>query len=68
MSVVKKTTRKVAPEKTPRGGKSQKAMKGDTYTCNVCGLVVSVDTVCECIDACNILCCEKPMKLKKKRA
>jgi len=39
--------------------------KGSRYTCNVCGMVVSVDTTCGCVDACDLICCEKPMKLKK---
>jgi hypothetical protein len=32
----------------------------------VCGMVVSVDTACGCVDTCDLICCEKPMKLKKK--
>jgi hypothetical protein len=40
--------------------------KGDVYKCSVCGLAVSVDEVCGCIDACDIICCEKQMKSKKK--
>jgi len=39
--------------------------KGDAYKCSVCGLVVTVDEVCGCIDACDIICCEKAMKPKK---
>lgn len=38
---------------------------GSKYTCSVCGMVVSVDTACGCVDACDLICCEKPMKLKK---
>jgi hypothetical protein len=45
---------------------SKKAVKkGDVYKCNVCGISVVVDEVCGCVDACDIVCCEKPMKLKK---
>jgi len=54
--VQKKTTKKVSK----RGVK-----KGDAYKCTVCGLVVSVDEVCGCVETCDILCCEKPMKPKK---
>ena len=39
--------------------------KGTKYSCSVCGMVVSVDTVCGCIDACDLICCTKPMKVKK---
>jgi hypothetical protein len=28
-------------------------------------MVVSVDTVCGCVEACDLICCEKQMKLKK---
>src|SRR4030043_348138 len=40
--------------------------KGDVYKCGVSGLAVTVDEVCGCIDYCDIICCEKPMKLKKR--
>jgi hypothetical protein len=40
--------------------------KGDVYKCSVCGIAVRVDEVCGCIDACDIICCERQMKPKKK--
>ena len=40
--------------------------KGDIYQCSVCGLVVTVDEACGCVDACDIVCCEKQMKPKKR--
>jgi rubrerythrin len=40
--------------------------KGDVYKCSVCGLAVTVDEVCGCVDACDIICCEKPMRAKKR--
>jgi hypothetical protein len=40
--------------------------KGEKYQCGVCGLAVTVDEICGCIDTCDIICCEKPMKAKKK--
>ncbi len=40
--------------------------KGDMYQCGVCGLVVTVDEACGCVDACDIVCCEKQMKPKKR--
>jgi hypothetical protein len=39
--------------------------KGDVYQCSVCGLAVTVDEVCGCADACDIICCKKQMKPKK---
>ena len=44
------------------------AKKGDAYKCSVCGLGIRVDEVCGCIDTCDIICCEKPMRPKKKAA
>lgn len=59
---VKKTTKKVAKV-------SKKSVKkGDAYTCGVCGLAVTVDEVCGCVDTCDIICCERQMKPKRARA
>jgi hypothetical protein len=38
--------------------------KGESYVCGVCGLAVSVDEVCGCVDVCDIICCGKPMKMR----
>ena len=46
--------------------KAVKSKKGSRYSCNVCGLVVTVDTLCGCVDACDIVCCGEGMKAKKK--
>lgn len=43
----------------------KKMTKGSSYACEVCGLVVSVDEVCDCVDVCDIICCGKPMKERK---
>jgi hypothetical protein len=53
--------KKVAKKVSKKGVK-----KGDAYQCTVCGLAVTVDEVCGCIDACDIICCEKQMKSKKR--
>lgn len=42
------------------------AKKGDAFQCDVCGLVVTVDEVCSCVDACDIICCGKEMKPKQR--
>ncbi len=53
---VRKVTKKV----------SKKSVKsGEAYKCTVCGLSVVVDEVCGCVDACDIICCETPMKKKR---
>ena len=55
--VKKKVTKKVAK----KGVK-----KREVYQCGVCGLAVTVDEVCGCVDTCDIICCEKAMKPKKR--
>jgi hypothetical protein len=49
--------KKAAPAK-------KKIAKGDSYVCEVCGIAVTVDETCGCVDVCDIICCSKPMKLK----
>jgi len=39
--------------------------KGEVFECAVCGLAVVIDTACDCVDTCEIVCCEQPMKPKK---
>ena len=60
---VKKAVAKRA-KKAPVKGKTK---AGDSYACEVCGLAVTVDDVCGCVDACDIICCETPMKRKRSR-
>ena len=48
--------------------KKPQVKKGDKYKCSVCGLVVRVDEVCGCVDVCDIVCCEAPMKKKRSTA
>jgi len=54
------TQKKVAKKVSKKGVK-----KGDVYKCTVCGLAVTVDETCGCIDYCDIICCGKEMKAKK---
>jgi hypothetical protein len=42
-----------------------KVKTGDQYKCSVCGLVVSVDETCGCVQKCDILCCGSQMKKKR---
>ncbi len=39
--------------------------EGDSYECDVCGLVVTVDEECGCEEACDIICCGEPMEQRK---
>ena len=59
----KKTVAKRAAGKVSKKTKGIK--KGDKYACSVCGMVVSVDKVCGCVDVCDLICCGKQMKSKK---
>jgi len=40
--------------------------KGDKYQCSVCGIAVTVDEACGCVDMCDIMCCDTQMKPKRK--
>lgn len=40
--------------------------KGARYACGVCGIAVTVDDVCGCVDTCDIICCGRQMKPKRK--
>jgi hypothetical protein len=59
MATRKQTPRKKAPAK-------DNATKGESYACESCGLVVTVDEDCGCVDACEIMCCDMPMKKTRK--
>jgi hypothetical protein len=60
--------KKVAKKVTKKVAKVAKRVvkKGDAYKCSVCGLGITVNEACGCIDTCDIVCCEKPMKAKKR--
>ena len=38
--------------------------EGDRFYCEVCGLTVSIDETCSCVEGCDIFCCGKLMKPK----
>jgi hypothetical protein len=44
--------------------KTRKMRKGTKYTCRECGLVVTIDEVCGCVDFCDLMCCGKQMVRK----
>ncbi len=64
-NAAKKTVKPVSKKPVKRGMK-RAIKKGDVYRCGVCGVVVSVDKICGCVDTCDLICCSKPMKLKKR--
>ncbi len=54
--------KKETPERKATG---KKLAKGDSYACEVCGLSLVVDEVCDCVDVCDIICCGEPMKERR---
>jgi hypothetical protein len=40
-----------------------KAKEGDLYSCEECGMVVSVEDPCGC-SMCELICCDVPMQKK----
>jgi hypothetical protein len=64
-TTVKKATAKKAPAKK-MAGRGKKA-PGDKLVCGVCGMAVTVDELCGCVEAHPIICCEQPMKKKRAR-
>lgn len=61
----KTTAKKTGKKKTvARKTAEKKAVmkKGSKYACRHCGLVVAVNTVCGCVDFCDIICCGEQMK------
>jgi len=49
------------------GGERMAKKKGAKYECGECGLVVVVDEPCGCV-ACELICCEVPMKQVEPKA
>jgi hypothetical protein len=39
------------------------AKEGDRYSCEECGMVVSVEDACGC-ETCELICCDAPMTRK----
>ncbi len=67
-TVATKTAAKAAAKPAAKAQKApakKRVARGDSYECVVCGLAVSVDTTFGCVEACDIVCCGKPMKEKK---
>ncbi|MEW6088333.1 MAG: hypothetical protein AB1498_08515 [bacterium] len=51
-----KTKSKKTAEKT-----NQKTKKGSKYTCDSCGMVITVNDPCGC-DPCDLVCCGQDMR------
>jgi hypothetical protein len=44
------------------------ARKGEKYTCEECGVMVTVDEPCGCVTESHFICCGTPMKPVKPKA
>jgi hypothetical protein len=62
MAVKKAVAKKAPAKKAAAKGKSK---VGLGYTCRVCGLSVTVDEDCGCVESHDIICCDAPMKKKR---
>jgi len=60
----KKKTSAVTKTRSKAAGSPMK--KGAKYQCTVCGMAVTVDKICGCVEAHDIVCCGTEMKPKKK--
>ena len=58
---------KKAVKKVVKKSAKKTMKKGEGYQCTVCGLAITIDELCGCVDACDIVCCETSMKPKKKK-
>lgn len=59
----KSIARKTAPKKIRPNASAKK--KGGKYECVECGLLVTVDEPCGCVEACELVCCGQPMQFKR---
>ena len=66
MAVKKATPVKKAAAKAP--AKKRASRDGQSLVCGVCGLAVTIDEDCGCVETHEIICCGKPMKAKKPAA
>jgi hypothetical protein len=64
MAMKKATTKKTMARKATAKGKSK---VGQGLACSVCGLSVTVDEDCGCVESHDIFCCGTPMQKKRPR-
>lgn len=50
--------KKTVAKKTTKKKQARKAQ----YVCEVCGLSVTVDNECGCIESCDLICCGEQMQ------
>jgi hypothetical protein len=66
---VKKAMVKAKAKKAPgkKAASRGKTKAGDALVCGVCGMSVTVDEICGCVESHDIICCERPMKKRSRR-
>ncbi|MEW6008769.1 MAG: hypothetical protein AB1629_03960 [Candidatus Omnitrophota bacterium] len=47
-----------------KSARKKSVKKQSKYTCDVCGLIVTSDNACGCVDTCDIICCGEQMRKK----
>lgn len=52
-------------EKKRKSKKGTEVKKGDKFSCRVCGIVLTVDEPCSCVETCDLICCGKQMEPEK---
>lgn len=62
METKKAGARKSGASRTVSKGKKN---AGDQYTCETCGLGITVEEECCCVNPCDLVCCDSPMKKKR---
>ncbi len=60
--------KKAEKRTTPKKSSKKQVKEGEAFKCTVCGLAITVNEECGCVDACDIICCEQQMKPVRKRA
>jgi hypothetical protein len=64
MATKKAASRKGAGSKTTS---RRRKYVGDQYVCDACGLAVTVDEECCCLNPCDLVCCDIPMEKKRSK-
>jgi hypothetical protein len=64
MATKKAGARKSGGSKTASKGRKT---AGDQYTCETCGLGITVDEECCCVNPCDLVCCDSPMKKRRSK-
>ncbi len=65
--IITKSLINMAAKKTTKNSETKKtgAKKGTKYACSECGMVVTVDQACGCVDVCDLICCGEQMEVKE---